>query len=145
MLTEIHLVKSLYPHKKSPSRAHALLPLHATPPPAASLASLDRLPPQLSVLNMPMRRPSGYRNSAVGGAAEKKQRVDDRDRNDGGGDAARDEPRGNMWTLVENGTNALYETYYQEQRIVPEGEWEAFMQALRRPLPTSFRVSPTSN
>jgi hypothetical protein len=91
-----------------------------------------------------MRRPSGYRNSVGGGGAEKKQRVDDRDRTVGDSGEWQDAPRSNKWELVENGTNALYETYYQEQLIVPEGEWPAFLQALRRPLPTSFRVSPTS-
>jgi tRNA (cytosine34-C5)-methyltransferase len=90
-----------------------------------------------------MRRPSGYRNAPSGGA-EKRQRVDDRDKQDSKSGEWQDAPRGNVWELVENGTNALYETYYQEQQIVPEGEWDSFMRALRTPLPTSFRVSPTS-
>jgi 16S rRNA C967 or C1407 C5-methylase (RsmB/RsmF family) len=89
-----------------------------------------------------MRRPSGYRNAP--GGAEKKQRVDDRDRQDSRSGEWQDGPRANVWELVENGTNVLYETYYQEQRIVPDGEWDDFMRALRTPLPTSFRVSPTS-
>lgn len=91
-----------------------------------------------------MRRPSGYRNSAGAAGSEKRQRVDDRDRRDTGSGEWQDAPRGSKWELVENGTNALYETYYQEQGVVPEGEWPAFLQAMRRPLPTSFRVSPTS-
>ena len=90
-----------------------------------------------------MRRPSGFRN-VPGGGAEKKQRVDDRDSRDAASGEWQDMPRTNKWELVETGTNALYEAYYQQQRVMPEGEWDAFMQALRTPLPTSFRVSPTS-
>ncbi|XP_065440266.1 RNA cytosine C(5)-methyltransferase NSUN2 isoform X12 [Chrysemys picta bellii] len=37
--------------------------------------------------------------------------------------------------------NALFERYYQELRIVPEGEWEPFMAALREPLPATLRIT----
>jgi multisite-specific tRNA:(cytosine-C5)-methyltransferase len=37
--------------------------------------------------------------------------------------------------------NALFELYYKSQAIVPEHEWDAFLDALREPLPTTFRVA----
>ncbi|XP_043818728.1 LOW QUALITY PROTEIN: RNA cytosine C(5)-methyltransferase NSUN2 [Dromiciops gliroides] len=37
--------------------------------------------------------------------------------------------------------NKLFEHYYQELKIVPEGEWEQFMQALREPLPATLRIT----
>lgn len=37
--------------------------------------------------------------------------------------------------------NKLFEHYYQELRIVPEGEWEQFMGALRQPLPATLRIT----
>ncbi|XP_045141222.1 RNA cytosine C(5)-methyltransferase NSUN2 [Echinops telfairi] len=37
--------------------------------------------------------------------------------------------------------NKLFEHYYQELKIVPEGEWEQFMGALREPLPATLRIT----
>jgi len=37
--------------------------------------------------------------------------------------------------------NADFEAYYKEQGFVPEGEFEEFMNALKSPLPTTFRVN----
>jgi len=37
--------------------------------------------------------------------------------------------------------NAAFTKYYKAQNIVPETEWEELMDALRRPLPTTFRVA----
>lgn len=37
--------------------------------------------------------------------------------------------------------NKLFERYYQELRIVPEGEWGRFMDALREPLPATLRIT----
>lgn len=37
--------------------------------------------------------------------------------------------------------NELFERYYQELGIVPAGEWEAFMAALREPLPATLRIT----
>ncbi|KAK6490465.1 RNA cytosine-C(5)-methyltransferase NSUN2-like [Huso huso] len=37
--------------------------------------------------------------------------------------------------------NKLFEQYYQELKIVPEGEWEQFMEALREPLPATIRIT----
>ncbi|XP_029797151.1 tRNA (cytosine(34)-C(5))-methyltransferase, partial [Suricata suricatta] len=37
--------------------------------------------------------------------------------------------------------NKLFEHYYQELKIVPEGEWDQFMKALREPLPATLRIT----
>ena len=37
--------------------------------------------------------------------------------------------------------NAKFESYYREQAIVPDCEWDAFMGALRKPLGVSFRIT----
>ncbi|XP_069469824.1 RNA cytosine C(5)-methyltransferase NSUN2 [Ambystoma mexicanum] len=37
--------------------------------------------------------------------------------------------------------NQLFERYYQELKIVPEGEWDQFMQTLREPLPATLRIT----
>ncbi|XP_030065475.1 RNA cytosine C(5)-methyltransferase NSUN2 isoform X2 [Microcaecilia unicolor] len=37
--------------------------------------------------------------------------------------------------------NKLFEHYYQELKIVPEGEWNQFMEALREPLPATIRIT----
>uniref|UniRef100_A0A1L8DS14 tRNA (cytosine(34)-C(5))-methyltransferase n=1 Tax=Nyssomyia neivai TaxID=330878 RepID=A0A1L8DS14_9DIPT len=37
--------------------------------------------------------------------------------------------------------NALFSTYYKQQKIVPEAEWEEFMKSLQSNLPTAFRVT----
>ncbi|KAJ7201628.1 S-adenosyl-L-methionine-dependent methyltransferase [Mycena pura] len=37
--------------------------------------------------------------------------------------------------------NVRFTTYYQAQNIVPADEWETFLEALRMPLPTTFRVA----
>lgn len=38
-------------------------------------------------------------------------------------------------------SNPDFEKYYKAQDIVPEGEWEDFMAALRRDLPAAFRIT----
>jgi multisite-specific tRNA:(cytosine-C5)-methyltransferase len=38
-------------------------------------------------------------------------------------------------------SNARFERYYRTQNIVSEEEWPAFLEALRAPLPTTFRVA----
>lgn len=38
-------------------------------------------------------------------------------------------------------TNAAFEAYYKAQKIVPEGEWDAFLESLRTPLPMTFRIN----
>ncbi|CAJ0919554.1 unnamed protein product [Ranitomeya imitator] len=37
--------------------------------------------------------------------------------------------------------NKLFEHYYQELKIVPEGEWEQFMSIMREPLPATIRIT----
>jgi multisite-specific tRNA:(cytosine-C5)-methyltransferase len=40
--------------------------------------------------------------------------------------------------------NARFEAYYKAQQIIPEDngeEWDLFMDALKRGLPTTFRVA----
>ncbi|XP_007660945.2 RNA cytosine C(5)-methyltransferase NSUN2 [Ornithorhynchus anatinus] len=37
--------------------------------------------------------------------------------------------------------NELFERYYRELKIVPEGEWDRFMEALREPLPATLRIT----
>ena len=37
--------------------------------------------------------------------------------------------------------NARFESYYKTQAIIPEDQWDAFLDALREPLPTTFRVA----
>ncbi|KAI7799278.1 RNA cytosine C(5)-methyltransferase NSUN2 [Triplophysa rosa] len=37
--------------------------------------------------------------------------------------------------------NKLFEHYYQELKIVPEGEFEKFMDAMREPLPATIRIT----
>ncbi|CAH2076070.1 unnamed protein product [Thlaspi arvense] len=38
-------------------------------------------------------------------------------------------------------SNADFEEYYKEQRIVKPEEWDTFMEVLRKPLPAAFRVN----
>ena len=38
-------------------------------------------------------------------------------------------------------SNPAFEEYYTAQQIVPEGEWDLFMAALRAQLPTTFRIN----
>lgn len=37
--------------------------------------------------------------------------------------------------------NERFTAYYQAQKIILDDEWEAFMDSLRRPLPTTFRIA----
>ncbi|KAL6656177.1 hypothetical protein ACP70R_007003 [Stipagrostis hirtigluma subsp. patula] len=37
--------------------------------------------------------------------------------------------------------NPAFEEYYKEQRIIPEEEWDNFMNMLRKPLPATFRIN----
>lgn len=42
---------------------------------------------------------------------------------------------------AEEKRNVDFEEYYTTQGIVPEGEWDQFMDCLRRPLPVTFRIN----
>ncbi|XP_063041734.1 RNA cytosine C(5)-methyltransferase NSUN2 [Engraulis encrasicolus] len=57
---------------------------------------------------------------------------DDRDRNNAGWGAGYSE-------IVKE--NELFEKYYKELKIVPEGEFEEFMAAMREPLPATIRIT----
>lgn len=37
--------------------------------------------------------------------------------------------------------NKLFEHYYKEQGLVPDGEFENFMEAMREPLPATIRIT----
>ncbi|XP_017276473.1 RNA cytosine C(5)-methyltransferase NSUN2 [Kryptolebias marmoratus] len=37
--------------------------------------------------------------------------------------------------------NKLFEHYYKEQGLIPEGEFESFMEAMREPLPATIRIT----
>jgi hypothetical protein len=37
--------------------------------------------------------------------------------------------------------NRDFEEYYKRQEIVPESEWDDFITAMRRNLPTTFRIT----
>jgi multisite-specific tRNA:(cytosine-C5)-methyltransferase len=39
--------------------------------------------------------------------------------------------------------NAKFETFYKESGLIPESEWEQFMETVRRKLPTTFRITGT--
>ncbi|KAI9022539.1 S-adenosyl-L-methionine-dependent methyltransferase [Hyaloraphidium curvatum] len=49
------------------------------------------------------------------------------------------DPRGDYVVIEKD--NAVFEAYYKAQGTVPEGEWDDFMAALRRLLPTTFRFA----
>ena len=38
-------------------------------------------------------------------------------------------------------SNEAFEEYYRVQGVVPEGEWDAFVASLRKPLPITFRIN----
>ncbi|XP_062501509.1 RNA cytosine-C(5)-methyltransferase NSUN2-like isoform X2 [Corticium candelabrum] len=66
---------------------------------------------------------------------------------DEGGDRkrkrGRKKERGNAnYSLVEK-RNTAFERFYKEQHIVPEGEWDEFMLALRENLAATFRITGT--
>lgn len=51
-----------------------------------------------------------------------------------------DESRDDVITKIDM-KNAPLEAYYKAQNIVPEEEWDTFFDALRQPLPTTFRMA----
>ncbi|KAM7176598.1 RNA cytosine C(5)-methyltransferase NSUN2 [Macrochelys suwanniensis] len=78
----------------------------------------------------------------MGRRQRNRQRQQQRRERGGGGDGQGREQAG--WEggypeIIKE--NALFERYYRELRIVPEGEWEPFMAALREPLPATLRIT----
>ncbi len=41
----------------------------------------------------------------------------------------------------EHMRNERFEKYYKAQDILADGEWQAFLESMRDPLPTTFRVA----
>ena len=37
----------------------------------------------------------------------------------------------------------LFVEYYKKQGVVPDGQWDEFMEVLKTPLPTTFRINGT--
>ncbi|KAL8280323.1 hypothetical protein RQP46_007240 [Phenoliferia psychrophenolica] len=58
----------------------------------------------------------------------------------GGGGGRKDGQRAPRWSDVPT-TNETFISYYKSQKIVPDGEWDEFIQALHDPLPTTFRIT----
>ena len=89
----------------------------------------------------------GKRSGAVGAGAP---RGPPRSQGLRGGEGGAPRPRAHV-LLIPQGweggypeivkENKLFEHYYQELKIVPEGEWDQFMDALREPLPATLRIT----
>lgn len=58
----------------------------------------------------------------------------------GRGGSKRSGERHGEYTAIEQ-TNPKFEAYYRGQGIVPPDEWDAFVEAMRAPLPTTFRIT----
>ncbi|EAU81513.1 tRNA (cytosine-5-)-methyltransferase [Coprinopsis cinerea okayama7 len=56
-------------------------------------------------------------------------------------DAPVDDGRNNDLLDKASFKNERFFAYYKAQKILPEEEWEEFLEAMRRPLPTTFRVA----
>uniref|UniRef100_A0A8C2LF54 tRNA (cytosine(34)-C(5))-methyltransferase n=1 Tax=Cricetulus griseus TaxID=10029 RepID=A0A8C2LF54_CRIGR len=61
------------------------------------------------------------------------------DGTEGGGKRAQADWEGGYPEIIKE--NKLFEHYYQELKIVPEGEWDQFMDSLREPLPATLRIT----
>ncbi|KAK4700923.1 multisite-specific tRNA:(cytosine-C5)-methyltransferase, partial [Phenoliferia sp. Uapishka_3] len=59
---------------------------------------------------------------------------------DGGRKAGGGQDRSKRWADVPS-TNENFLNYYTAQEIVPAEEWDQFIQALKDPLPTTFRIT----
>ncbi|KAI0768186.1 cytosine-5--methyltransferase [Trametes elegans] len=55
----------------------------------------------------------------------------------------RDDPAWARTDVIERGRmrNERLEKYYKAQNILPDDEWESFLETMRNPLPTTFRVA----
>ena len=61
----------------------------------------------------------------------------------GKGSGSRDDPAWARTDVIEREHmhNERLEKYYKAQNILPEQEWDQFLNAMRDPLPTTFRVA----
>ncbi|GAA6012735.1 hypothetical protein JCM10207_005344 [Rhodosporidiobolus poonsookiae] len=57
-----------------------------------------------------------------------------------GGKSANPPKRSDTYRNVEQ-KNDTFETYYKQQQILPEGEYDQWLAALKEPLPTTFRLT----
>ncbi|XP_019640175.1 PREDICTED: tRNA (cytosine(34)-C(5))-methyltransferase-like [Branchiostoma belcheri] len=92
---------------------------------------------------LPLRFISSSPVSASMGRRWKKKRP-----GHGGPGQRRDRPhrdqrpqRPNEWQDTFVKENKDFERFYKEQGIVPEGEWDQFLEGLRSPLPATFRIT----
>ncbi|XP_065913229.1 RNA cytosine-C(5)-methyltransferase NSUN2-like isoform X2 [Dysidea avara] len=58
-------------------------------------------------------------------------------------DAQKNTDRPNYKEIIKE--NPLFEKYYKEQRLVLDAEWDQFMSILRQELPSTFRITGTTN
>ncbi|XP_006635991.2 RNA cytosine C(5)-methyltransferase NSUN2 [Lepisosteus oculatus] len=70
-----------------------------------------------------------------------RNRQKNQDRNGKAGGRSRDDAGWGAGYAEIVKENKLFEQYYQELKIVPEGEWEQFMDAMREPLPATIRIT----
>lgn len=59
--------------------------------------------------------------------------------NDGGGGKRFKEDK--PYITFDMKSNADFEEYYRTQGIIPDGEWEPFLNTLRKQLPVTFRIN----
>ncbi|CAF0917297.1 unnamed protein product [Adineta ricciae] len=71
---------------------------------------------------------------------EKQQGQDGQTPVDGDDTVSNDRPRTNQYEDIVK-ENALLEKYYKTMNLVPDDEWDAFLAALKEPLPVTFRVT----
>ncbi|CAG2218307.1 NSUN2 [Mytilus edulis] len=86
---------------------------------------------KLSSLIMVRTKKAGRKGKAKGNR--------DRERENNGDGEKRENKHTDYPTTKK--TNANYEQYYKEQGIIKEAEWEAFLESMRQPLPTTFRIT----
>jgi 16S rRNA C967 or C1407 C5-methylase (RsmB/RsmF family) len=55
-------------------------------------------------------------------------------------DARKEEGKKVTWSSAFVKENASFQEYYKENGVVPQDQYDEFLAALRRPLPTTFRV-----
>lgn len=84
-------------------------------------------------------RGGGGDQAVRAGPGEVKRGRERRGRRADGGDAFLQGWAGGYPEIVKE--NELFERYYRELGIVPAGEWDAFMAALREPLPATLRIT----
>jgi len=90
----------------------------------------DRLTDLPPLPNHPNQKKRFFRKDKANEQSEKRFRTEN----------TKGQPQGDKWNTAPTG-NPLFEEYYKAQGIMPEGEWEDFMTAMRCPLPATFRIN----